>query len=303
MERQTAKQQLLSLARADYRPHRVSVEHDAIARLPVRDNRFSLMASGLVGRPCGQTEQAAAAYIIALNTMNFMFWSPAPDGVVPYAWNGDTGSSGMRAAFNSIWGDTPTPARLRAHLGTGDEQAVMDAFGDISMPRRRAHLLREVLAADQLEQAAAELVAAGEAGRLSTDEAVRLARRFPLAYGQDAYLKRAQLAVIWYAGYLAEQGVQVELDVAASADYQMPRVMRVIGVLRFAPELAAKIDGRVLIMRDSEEERAIRAATLLAAEAMAIHLGVPEHAIDSSLWKNRAACGATPYHLTVTTDY
>lgn len=303
MEQQSAKEQLLARARTEYRPQLVGIDNAAISRLPVRENRFALMASGLAGRPCGRSGEAAAAYIVALNAMNFMFWSPTPDGAAPYSWNGDTGSSGMRAAFDSVWGEDPTPGQLRARFGAGEEQAIVDVFGDISMPRRRAQLLREVLAEDRLEQAAAELVAAGRTGRLSTDDALNLARRFPLAYGQDPYLKRAQLAVIWYAGYLAEQGVQVDLDVAPSADYQMPRVMRAIGVLRYAPELAAKVDACALIMRDSEEERAIRAATVLAAEAMAAHLGATEPEIDSALWKNRAACGATPYHLTVTTDY
>ncbi len=290
-------------ARNDYRPELVEVDSAAVARLPVRENRFGLMASGLAGRPVGEIPACAAAYLIALNSQNFMFWSPTTDGVNRYAWNGDFGASGMRAAFDLQWGEEATPAGLRARLGCADEQTVRMAFDEIPLPRRRAMMLREVLAGDALELAAAELVAAGETGRLSTDDAVRLAQRFTIAYGQDPYLKRAQLAVIWYAGYLAECGKAVVLDVAASSDYQMPRVMRAIGVLRYGSALAAKVDSHTLIMSGSEDERAIRAASLLAVEAMAAHLGVSEPAIDCALWKNRAACGATPHHLTITTDY
>lgn len=300
---ETVKQRILDRARQDYRPQWVQVDMQAIERLPKRENRFALMTSGLAGRAVGREPLHAAAYIIALNSLNFMFWTPTTDGAIPYAWNGDTGASGMRAGFDLVWGDGATPLALRARFGDGDESAVIAAFGPISLARRRAQHLREVLADDRLEQAAAELVAAGASGRLSADDAQRLAQRFPMAYGQDPYLKRAQLAILWYAGYLAENGDNVLLDIAPSADYQMPRVMRAIGVLRYAAELAAKIDGCKLIMRGSEEEHAIRAATVLAAEAMATHLGVSEPAIDSALWKNRAACGATPYHLTVTSDY
>jgi hypothetical protein len=83
----------------------------------------------------------------------------------------------------------------------------------------------------------------------------------------------------------------------------MPRVMRSIKVLRFAPGLAAKIDSQSLLLRDSAEERAIRAATVLGAQMLARHVGVSEHAMVNVLWQNRHACGAIPYHLTVTTDY
>jgi hypothetical protein len=83
----------------------------------------------------------------------------------------------------------------------------------------------------------------------------------------------------------------------------MPRVMRSIRVLRFDAELAARIDANGLVLRASAEERAIRGATVLGAQALARHVGVSEHAMVNVLWQNRHACGAIPYHLTVTTDY
>lgn len=300
---QTAKERLLAQARLDYRPELVAIDAEAISRLPTRADKFSHMTSGLFGKPAGQTPESAAAYSIALNSLNFMFWTPTPDGVARYHWGNEGGAHGLKAAFDHIWGEEMTPVRLRACLGSGEEQAVINALGDISLPRRRAQFLREVLFGDGLEQAAAELVAASKAGRLTTDDAEKLAKRFPMAYGQDPYLIRAQLAVMWFAGYLMENGINVDCDITVAASYQMPRVMRSIKVLRFSPELAAKIDNHTLILRDSEEERAIRAATVLGAEAMADHLGVSAHAMVNVLWQNRHACGAIPYHLTITTDY
>lgn len=300
---QSAKERLLAQARLDYQPALVAIDPDAISRLPVRADRFSHATTGLSAKPAGQTPEDAAAYSIALNSLNFMFWTPTPEGMARYHWNGAGGADGLTAALDHVWGEESTPVRLRERLGSGAEQAVVDAFGDISMPRRRAHFLREVLSEDQLEQAAAELVAAGNAGRLSSDDAERLAKRFPVAYGQDAYLMRAQLAVMWFAGYLIDRGAEIDCDVIVAANYQMPRVMRSIKVLRFAPELAAKIDRYTLIVRDSPEERAIRAATVLGTQAMAQHLGVSEHAMVNVLWQNRLACGAIPHHLTITTDY
>lgn len=299
----STKDRLLAQARLDYQPELVAIDAEAIARLPARADRFSHMTVGLFGKPAGQTAEGAAAYSIALNSVNFMFWTPTTDGVARYHWGNEGGAHGLKAAFDCLWGDEATPARLRARLGSGSEQMLVDALGEISLARRRAQFLREVLFDDQLEQAAAELVAAANTGRLSSDDAERLAQRFPMAYGQDAYLMRAQLSLMWYAGYLMEQGTPVDCDITVAASYQMPRVMRSIRVLHFAPELAAKIDRHTLIMRNSEEERAIRAATVLGAQAMAQHLGVSEHAMVNVLWQNRHACGTTPYHLTITTDY
>lgn len=299
----TAKDRLLAQARLDYQPELVAIDHEVIARLPARADRFSHMTAGLFGKPAGQTREGAAAYSIALNSLNFMFWSPTPDGMSRYHWRSEGGAHGLKAAFDEVWGDEVTPARLRERLGSASEETVTMFFGDISMPRRRAQFLCEVLADDRLEKAAAELVAASGTGRLTTDDAERIAKQFPMAYGQDAYLMRAQLAVMWFAGYLMEQGIQVDCDITVAASYQMPRVMRSIKILHFSPELAAKIDSHTLILRNSEEERAIRAATVLGVQAMAQHVGVSEHAMVNVLWQNRHACGAIPYHLTITTDY
>lgn len=300
---QSAKERLLAQAHRDYQPELVAIDPEAISRLPVHADRFSHMTVGLFGKPAGQTPDGAAAYSIALNSLNFMFWIPAPQGIVRYHWGDEGGAHGLKAAFDHIWGEELTPVRLRQQLGGGEEQAVIDALGDISMPRRRAQFLREVLLDDQLEQAASELVAASHTGRLTSDDAERLAKRFPIAYGQDAYLMRAQLAVMWFAGYLLEQGISVDCDITVAASYQMPRVMRSIKILRFSPELTAKIDSHTLILRNSAEERAIRGATVLGAQSMAQHLGVSQHAMVNVLWQNRHACGAIPYHLTITTDY
>jgi|GEM_PF-1420474 len=300
---QSAKERLLAQVRLDYQPALVAIDTEAVARLPVRADRFSHATTGLSAKPAGQTPETAAAYSVALNSLNFMFWTPTPEGMARYQWRDADGADGLTAALDHAWGEEPTPARLRERLGSGAEQAVIDAFGDISMPRRRAHFLRDVLLEDHLEQAAAELVAAGSTGRLTSDDAERLAKRFPVAYGQDAYLMRAQLAVMWFAGYLIDQGANVDCDVIVAANYQMPRVMRSIKVLRYSPELAAKIDRYTLLPRHSPEERAIRAATVLGTQAMAQHLGVSEHAMVNTLWQNRLACGAIPHHLTITTDY
>jgi hypothetical protein len=299
----SAKEDLIAHARLDYQPDLVAIDTDVIERLPVRADRFSQMASGLSGCPAGKTPAGAAAYSIAFNSLNYMFWTPTPKGMSRYHWRGERGTNGMKAAFEHAWGETATVEGLRRRLGSGDPEAVVELFGEISLSKRRAHFLREVLSEDCLEQAAADLMAAAATGKLGTVDAQRIARRFPMAFGQDAYLTRAQLAVMWFASYLGEQGVTLDCDLCVAANYQMPRVMRSIKALRFSTELAAKIDSHTLLLRGSAEERAIRAATVLGVQMMARHLGVSEPVMVNVLWHNRDACGAMPHHLTITTDY
>jgi hypothetical protein len=160
----------------------------------------------------------------------------------------------------------------------------------------------DVLGSNLPKAVSAVCDAAERQGVLSFDVAVTLQRLFPVAY-RDIYLKREQLALAEIAGHIAEQGAKVELDVTAFADYQVPRVLRGIGVLEYSAGLAASVERFDLIAEGSVVERAIRGATIVACREMAEVLGTTDAAIDNYLWTKRNAVGNTPFHLTVTTDY
>jgi hypothetical protein len=68
------------------------------------------------------------------------------------------------------------------------------------------------------------------------------------------------------------------------ADNLVPHVLRVDGVLRYDPRLAAHIDaGRLL--RAGPQEREIRACALHACEQAAARLGMPARLVDQALWE------------------
>lgn len=54
----------------------------------------------------------------------------------------------------------------------------------------------------------------------------------------------------------------------AAADYRVPVVLRELGLLSYAPELAAAVDGRRELAAGSREETEIRAATVEAVERL-----------------------------------
>ncbi len=95
-------------------------------------------------------------------------------------------------------------------------------------------------------------------------------------------------------------------------DYMLPVVLRHEGVLVYGPELAATVDRRALIPADSNQEWAIRWATVYAGEALRQALGargnpVTGPALDYALW-SRAVLGPDAgrmgeHHRTVTLAY
>ena len=88
------------------------------------------------------------------------------------------------------------------------------------------------------------------------------------------------------------------------ADNLVPHVLRVDGVLRYDPALAARIDAGELLP-PGEEETEIRACALHACELIARRSGVPPRTLDGWLWNRGQAprYKAVPRHRTRTVHY
>jgi len=133
--------------------------------------------------------------------------------------------------------------------------------------------------------------------------AATLAAGMPF-FDDRGFYKRAQIT----ANDLALAGVADFADVdrlTVFADNLLPHVLRVDGVLVYAPELAAIVDSGQELPAGGAMEREIRACTIHACDAFAAQLGVPPRTLDNWLW-NRGQ--APPYserqpHLTRTVFY
>ena len=150
------------------------------------------------------------------------------------------------------------------------------------------------------ERTALDVVAAagGSAERL----AEQVAARMPL-FDDPGFYKRAQIvpADLTLAG-VAEFGDIDRLTIFA--DNLVPHVLRVDGVLRYAPELAAGIDAGELLPPGGAE-REIRACAVVACEAIAGELRVPPRVLDNWLWNRgqQPRYKAIPRHRTRTAAY
>jgi Potential Queuosine, Q, salvage protein family len=122
---------------------------------------------------------------------------------------------------------------------------------------------------------------------------------------QLPFLKRAQLA----AADLHRAGAAQFRDIARLtmfADNLVPHVLRLDGVLRFSPELVARIEREDLIEHGSPEEVEIRAGAVHAVELLVkAGVGVNASELDQALWQRgqQPHYKASPRHRTRCTAY
>jgi hypothetical protein len=150
------------------------------------------------------------------------------------------------------------------------------------------------------DRSALEVVAEadGSAERLAT----ALAAGMPM-FDDRGFWKRAQIV----PNDLALAGLTEfhDLDrLTIFADNLVPHVLRVDGVLRYDPELAARID-REELLPPGQQEQEIRACAVHACELIARRLGVPPRILDTWLWNRGQGprYKAIPRHRTRTTAY
>lgn len=306
-----------AVAEDDYRAGLARVNSEAIARM-ARPEGLQGLGSTLAGSPLAGRINAFVPYFIAMNVLNYQFWELDAQGAFQrYSHNGAIGALAMQNSVLQHWTEALAGAAeagsIRDQVGrvTGvlreriEREGVAFLLGDIPRADSRRALLLEVLDADKLTIVAEYLAArVTTSGELGWGDAQVLAYLFPKCYA-DRYLKKAQLTLMFIAGeYNATGPVQrCRLNVTAAADYQLPKVLRALGVLEYSDALVARVDGHEPIAEDSTEERAIRAATIIACDALAKHFGVTMEEIDFWLWVNRNAAREARFHLTETTAY
>ena len=239
---------------------------------------------------------SVASYLLTLDTINFgSGWfptlrkRPGCSGYFTVAW---ALADHFRA--HGPWSN----AELRA-LEAGDMAAVLGQDTGHSLMGLYAEALRD-LGRFMGERSALDLVA--EADRSAERLATLLARGMRF-FDDRGFYKRAQivpsdLALAGLAGF-------DDLDrLTIFADNLVPHVLRVDGVLRYDPELAAHIDaGRPLPAGRAERE--IRACAVHACELVSERTGIAPRLLDVMLWNRGQApeYKARPRHRTRSVFY
>ncbi|KAI8462903.1 MAG: hypothetical protein J3K34DRAFT_527409 [Monoraphidium minutum] len=208
-------------------------------------------------------------YLLVLDALNFCFW---PDEELEY----EHLAGGLKASMLEDIGCLD--AEKLATIDGAGVRALVRWGRDLPLQEERARLLREVGAGllRHFGGRAAALVAAARGSAAALVEL--LAAHFPgfrdhrVYRGRQVFFyKRAQIftADVW--GAFGGRGLGAFTDMGALscfADYRVPVVLRVMGVLRYSDALAARVDAREELPPGSEEEAEIRAATIVAVERL-----------------------------------
>lgn len=120
-------------------------------------------------------------------------------------------------------------------------------------------------------------------------------------FAEDLFFKRALLFFMQLNRRLGWFEAEIH-NLPIPADYQIPRVLRDRGVLRYSQSLSMKVNIGELIPPGSSEECEIRAASILACDRISELSGWTTSAVDYYLWTIRNTC-KDPFHLTVTPNY
>jgi hypothetical protein len=232
------------------------------------------------------SEADVATYLLTLDTINFgSGWFPTlnkrprSSGYFTVAW-----SLADRFRAHGPWSNAElramTAVELADVIGQRRDHELMGLF---------AQALRQ-LGAFLGERSALDLVAA--AGGSAERMAETLAGGMTM-YADRGFYKRAQLVPSDLA--LAGIGRWTDLHrLTIFADNLVPHVLRLDGVLRYDPRLAAHIDAERLL-RAGPQEHEIRAGAVHACATIARSLGVSEQELDHVLWTR----GGAPHYKAV----
>jgi hypothetical protein len=242
------------------------------------------------------SREDVADYMLVLDSINFgSGWFPTLR-----KRPGHSGYFTVAASLADRWrGSGPWLASELRALKAVDVAAVLGQDPDHELMGLYAKALRD-LGAFLGERRAVTVVeaASGSADRLAS----MLAAGMPF-FDDRGFWKRAQIA----ANDLALAGVADSSDLdrlTIFADNLVPHVLRVDGVLRYDPALAARIDAGELLP-PGEEEREIRGCAVHACELIAERVGMPPRLLDTALWNKGQGprYKSVPRHRTRTVFY
>jgi len=122
------------------------------------------------------------------------------------------------------------------------------------------------------------------------------------------FLKRAQICANDFAYVLKNSENEVtNLDkLTAYADYKLPQLLRMYGVINYEESLANRIDTLTEVTHDSREEIEIRSATIWAVELLKQRIGIlTSGEIDNTIWllSQGIQKESKPYHRSRTIFY
>lgn len=263
-------------------------------------------------------------YLLVLDSINFCFWAPSGKAKweIEHRSHKLSGYFGLAAALKQAAesGIPVTKADYLSRLTMDQLSLILGGKGKLPLMKRRLENLRELGHVLQTEFGgeALNLVKAAKRSALTLVRLLaaklRSFRDVAEFEGREVFFyKRGQLFAADLNGAFngKDWGDFHDIDkLTAFADYKLPQVLRHVGIFRYAPSLAGRIDQELCLEPGSPEEVEIRANTIWAVELIRRQLrrvGNEFRAfeIDWILWNlgQKEEFREKPYHRTMTIFY
>lgn len=240
-------------------------------------------------------------FAIAMNSINHQFWDVVGGSFERYQNRGLVGALAMREGLVALLGEAGSFDALETRLPLSAID-IERCFGAIPDPSARAKALSDALGKKGSAAALLLCDCVQDARPWGIEHAQAIASLLPSGY-EDPFLKKAQLCLWMAKGMLEQRGFDApEVEVTCFADYQVPKVLRGLGVLCYGSDLAGLVDSGAILAENGPEEIAIRAATVVACERISKLHGVASEQLDFWLWSRRNEF-SEPFHRVRTARY
>jgi len=229
---------------------------------------------------------------LILNSVNFCYWAGQA-----HLRPAGGGAGLLYQLFRDLTGLLTEPDEL---IGTFEELLSAQRF---PLMQERSTNLRQLKVWIKHRGNLSKLTEELLSKTLTIDDKVKTLTKECPYFGGDIFLKRASLLLqsLRYHEHISIDTSKLPTPI----DYHIPAILNdVFPILKYSPELQAKLEGETLLPSLSKEEIAIRALAYKACNILAEKTGAEAGVIDQYLFAFRHdERRKTPHHLTVTTDY
>lgn len=286
------------IATKEYNPNIVKINYEQIKNTNFNIKKTYVFFNKKNNIPIKDWKQNIY-YILGQQSINFQYWNlDENNNYVRYTNGDDYGAVAAYKGYDKLFQEIITGKKITDFTFSD----LISFFGNIPNLTGRYQNLKESLNIVNFELAYAVLESDMANNQLvDSNTAKKIAEIMPESFG-DPYLKKIQLAFFEIFELMKIKYPRLQLDVTVAADYQIPKVLNGLSILEYSNGLKNKIRNHIILYEGSEEEKAIRSASILACEEISKYHNIPIPLLDKYLWEERNKFTEN-FHLTITKRY
>jgi hypothetical protein len=238
------KNKVLIQAWKDYHPEIVKINEEKIKNLYFSEENKAVLAENEIEALKDKSLEKAVRFLIGLNSINYQFWDLLDGEFVRYQNRGEIGALALFSGFTNLFQEIQ---EYNFDTNKINEEMMIKHFGDIPDKNNRIILLKESLNSINFQRVYEAIELHIQNDKMNVDLAEKIANILPKSYNEP-YLKKIQLALYEISNVYQSRGKKVECDITVAADYQLPKVLEGMGILKYSEQLSKKIDNYELLV-------------------------------------------------------